>query len=641
MHLMLVLAALVQQPDTTRLPDVVVTASRIGSLPGGAFAAHTIITRADLAERGEPQLLDALRDVPGLVVVQAGSRGAQASIFLRGGESDFVKLLVDGVAINTPGGWVNLANVSTANIERIEVVRGPGSVLHGSDAMTGVIQVFTRHGAGPLRPRFELDAGSRGTRRAAVGVAGAGRAGSASLEANGFRTDGNYAFNSGYRHEEVSGRVEPALAPDWRAVVTFRVGFSRAEFPTDGSGTPTDRNQYTTEDQGIGGVEVVRQLGGGVSLQGTGSLARTVEGFRNAMDDPADTVGYGFIASSDSWTTRTGADLRVLGLAAGPLSGTAGIHYEDERQRRVGFATSDFGFGAFTDEEAFRANRSTRAGYGEAALQAHSAVTLLGMARVDHNSAFGTLASWRLGATVRGPAALVVHGQAGRAFKAPTFSELFARTAFEVGNAGLRPEVAHSWEVGVRRQFHDGRLEMRAAGFGQRFDDLIQYAGAEPGEPTYSNVGRATSRGLELGLEWTVLPTLTLSASGTRLWTRVVENGGSESVALSEGASLVRRPAFSAASTLRWSPAPGRVLRLGGHVLGARDDIDFSTFPAARVRLPARVLLDLSLTAPLPALAGRVGAVLRIENLLDTRWEQALGFPGRPRQLQLGLRSGG
>src|SRR5690606_6210182 len=126
----------------------------------------TVLSGDELRLRGMPLLIDALRLVPGVHGVQTGSYGAPASIFVRGGESDFTKVLVDGVTINSPGGGINLANLSLDNVERIEIVRGPASVLYGADAMSGVIHVITRDGKGPASAAVEASGGSLGNSEA-------------------------------------------------------------------------------------------------------------------------------------------------------------------------------------------------------------------------------------------------------------------------------------------------------------------------------------------------------------------------------------------------------------------------------------------------------------------------------------------
>ncbi|HYS21967.1 MAG TPA: TonB-dependent receptor plug domain-containing protein, partial [Gemmatimonadales bacterium] len=134
--------------DTVTVTPIVVTATRLPT-PAEAVAPTVTVLQGDaLRAQGLVSIADALRAVPGAAVVAAGPFGAQTSLFLRGGESDYVKVLLDGVPVNQPGGAFDWANLTLDNVDRIEVLRGPASVLYGSDAVTGVVQIFTRGAAG-------------------------------------------------------------------------------------------------------------------------------------------------------------------------------------------------------------------------------------------------------------------------------------------------------------------------------------------------------------------------------------------------------------------------------------------------------------------------------------------------------------
>src|SRR5437867_8978759 len=153
-----------QQPtDTARLSPIVVTADRLPIPAAAVPAAVTVLSGAALRAQGIRTVADALRTVPGATVVASGSFGAQTSLFVRGGESDYVKVLIDGVPQNQPGGAFDFADLTTDNVDRIEIVRGPASVLYGSDAVTGVIQIFTRTGSGAPRVTAAARAGTYGS----------------------------------------------------------------------------------------------------------------------------------------------------------------------------------------------------------------------------------------------------------------------------------------------------------------------------------------------------------------------------------------------------------------------------------------------------------------------------------------------
>src|SRR3954467_7191610 len=158
--------------DTTQLKELVVTATRLATPANAVTSSVTVISGEDLRARGVRFVQDALRDVPGASVVQVGSYGGVSSLFLRGGESDYVKVLIDGVPVNQSGGSYNWANLTTDNIDRIEVLRGPASVIYGSDAMSGVVQIFTRRGGEGFGLDAGAEAGTFGTVNGRAGVLG-------------------------------------------------------------------------------------------------------------------------------------------------------------------------------------------------------------------------------------------------------------------------------------------------------------------------------------------------------------------------------------------------------------------------------------------------------------------------------------
>src|SRR5207302_327774 len=171
----LVLALIVQQPqDTVVLKPVVVTATRVPVAADLIASAVTVLRGSDLVAQGIRTVADALQTVPGAHVAETGSYGGQTSLFMRGGESDYVKVLLDGVPLNQAGGGIDLANITTDNVERIEIVRGPVSVLYGSDAMTGVVQIFTRAGQGAEAARLGAEAhgGTYGSTQGALDIEG-------------------------------------------------------------------------------------------------------------------------------------------------------------------------------------------------------------------------------------------------------------------------------------------------------------------------------------------------------------------------------------------------------------------------------------------------------------------------------------
>ena len=307
--------------DTTRLAEIVVTPTRLPTPPDAVVASVTVITGDDLRARGLRFVQDALREVPGAAVVQGGSFGSLTSMFLRGGESDYVKVLVDGVPVNQSGGAFNWANLTTDNVDRIEVLRGPGSVLYGSDAVSGVVQIFTRRGEGGFSAEGGAEAGTFGTVNGRAGVLGGTSRLTYSADASRFATDGTYRFNNDYGNTTLSGSVRGL--PDARtdASLTARYTDSRFHFPTDFAGVPSDSNQSSAEEMLTIAGDVGRRLGSRVDLRLTAGGNRTVGEFDDRPDNAADTLGFGFASQRDSRAQRGNLDARINGVSQSGADG--------------------------------------------------------------------------------------------------------------------------------------------------------------------------------------------------------------------------------------------------------------------------------------------------------------------------------
>ena len=628
--------------DTAGLADIIVTSTAVPLPADAVTSAVTVLGGDDLRARGIRFVQDALAEVPGFFLVQPGSYGAVSSLFARGGESDYVKVLVDGVPANQPGGQFDFATLSTDNIERIEIVRGPASVVYGSDAVTGVVQIVTRRGRGPVTGSASAEAGSFGASDFKGSAAGGGPRAGWSLGGSRFRTSGTYPFNNEFAAQTLSARL--AGRPDARsdASLAVRYGWNTFHFPTDGSGVPVDVNQFSRGRSLTAGAEAGRWLGTRVEARLGLALSRTRYEFDDRPDHSADTTGFAFRSESRVDAGRRSADARVNVRAHHAAMVTLGAQYELEHERQVGRLTSNFGDGPFEEvQPPFDRSRHTWAPYAQATLDLPRGLGANAGIRIDDNEAFGTFVTWRAGAAWRPRPGTRVRASAGTAFKAPTFAENYASTPFEVGNPALEPERTRSWEVGVEQGLARETVTLSASFFDQRFRNLIQYVFAAPGETTYENLGAADARGLEAGATVRPVSGLSLAASYTRLRTRVSDAGASTSPGFAEGERLIRRPSHSGRIGATWRAGTRATLSATTLFIGARDDVDFSAFPSVRVRLPSYRLVNLSMDAAIlePARHG-VGVALtaRLENALDEAYETVVGFPGRGRTLYAGGR---
>jgi vitamin B12 transporter len=578
---------------------------------------------------------DALLRVPGLTVVRTGAPGAATSVFVRGGESDYVKVLVDGVPVNEPGGFYDFAHLTLDNVERIEVVRGPASVLYGSDAVSGVVQVFTRAGGRGLAAGAR--AGSLGTVELDASAGMGGPAAGLALGARWTGSDGLYDFNNRYDNRSLAARAR--LAPDAATEVGLTLRLSDADFryPTDGAGIPVDRNQHQLTDVTTLGLDLSRRLGPRLVARVNLTSNQIGGGFDDQPDGPGDTLGaYAFRSQRD--LVRRGADARVQVTAAEWARLTVGAAFEHERERSASRSESEFG----PFETTLDAERNNVAGYLQLAADAGPAA-LTGGLRLDRNQRFGTFVTWRGGGSVSLPAGLRLFASAGSAFKAPLFFEQFGGT-FVIGNPDLDPERSVSWEGGAEQVVWGGRARVAITYFGQRFEDLIQYTftPVTPSGANYVNVAAARADGLELEARAHPVRGLSVGAQYTRLSTEVTDGGTlpADDAAFRLGDRLLRRPAhtvtFDAYADL------GRV-RLSGALrrIGARADADFAAFPAVRLILPAHTVLDLGGEVTLPRVSPSLPELVltaRVENVLDEQYQEVYGFPARGRIVLVGGR---
>ena len=632
-----------QEPaDTAGLADIVVTSTAAPLRSDAIASAVTILDGEDLRARGVRFVHDALREVPGLVVVQTGSFGAVTSLFARGGESDYVKVLVDGVPANRPGGSFDFATLTTDNVQRIEIVRGPASVVHGSDAVAAVVQVVTRAGSGPVTGSASGQGGTFGSTAFEGSASGGGRRAGWSAGGSRFGSDGIYAFNSDFDNSTLSARF--TARPDERtdASLALRHGWNTTHFPTDGSGVPSDSNQFLRGRALTLGAMALRRLGPGAEARVAIAFSRGRDEFDDRRDHPGDTMGFAYESTREVTAGRRSADARISLAPLRRATFTAGAVYELEHERQAGTTTSNFGSGSNVESQPpFDRTRHTWAPYVEAVADLPPGLAVNGGLRLDDNQAFGTFVTWRAGVAWRLATGTRLRASAGSAFKAPTFAENFADSPFEVGNPALEPERTRSWEVGADQTLLAGGLSMSAAWFDQRFRDLIQYVPAAPGAPTYENLGAANSRGVEAGLAIHPVPALSLAGSYTWLSTEVTDAGASGSPAFAAGERLLRRPEHSGRVAVTWRPVPRTTL--GGALLlvGSRDDLAFSDFTAERVELPAYAdatfSADIQLLGAGPSGVG-VALLARLENAFDTEYETAAGYPGRGRTLFAGAR---
>ena len=614
---LLVLALAVPQQDTVVLKPIVVTATRVPVPADVVASAVTVLRGADLESQGIRTAAEALETVPGAHVAETGSFGGQTSLFMRGGESDYTKILVDGVPLNQAGGFIDLAHLTTDNVDRIEIVRGPVSVLYGSDAVTGVVQIFTRTGRGPAQLGAEVHAGTYGSADGALDVEGSnGKIGYAARVSR-FSADGLYHYNNRYRNSVASARVQ--VTPDARsdASLTYRYGDDSYHFPTNGTGAPVDSNQRSAERGPLLSLTAGRMLTQHLEARINGAMKEA----RLFYNDEPDSPGEDGTFWSKDWVRRATASALFSWRKGQATALTAGIEYEDQRQRgRSEFSAS---FGTFPNPPVDV--QRTNTGYFTQGLFSvgRSAVTV--GARLDDNSQFGAYGTYRAGLVYRLPHATRIRFSAGTGFKEPSFFENYA-TGFVRGNPHLKPERSQSWELGVERG------SVAVTYFNQRFRNLIEYSGTPvgPDSVNYYNVGGAIADGIEATARANIATSVVLSLNYTFLHTRVEQSGSTDpNSVFVPGKPLIRRPAHTLAPQLSATVGNRGRINLGVLWVGKRDDVGpprVTLQPYTRVNLSGEYTL------------GRVILSGRVDNAFNDQRQEINGFRARGRVVMLGGR---
>ena len=629
-----VVAAQARDTAPVLLPSVSVTATRAPLETRALPVTVTVFDRAAIRAAGITQLADVVRLLPGATVLSSGSYGSQTSLFFRGGESDYVQVLVDGVPMNEPGGFYNFGTLTLDNVDRVEVLRGPASVLYGSDAVSGVIQVFTKRDGGASRFTALAGGGSNNTKRYEVGLGGGNSLRGWSLGAASHNTDGILAFNNQYRNDILSASAHARGA---RADVSLSARFTdhTYHYPTNSAGVVEDRNAYNAEERAIGAIDAGWRATPWLELRARTAHRRGLPITRDQKDDVADQESL----ISDADVTRNVTELRAIATIAGGHALT--VSAERARDREESSSTSESAFGTFDSE--LRATRTNTAYAAQLLGNAARRTTYMVGVRFDDNSEFGDFTTARAGAAYRVTRGWTIRASIANAFKAPTFFENFA-TGFTVGNPDLTPEQTRSYEAGAQYVSPRGRVSIGATAFVQRFSDLIQYFGAAPpGEPNYRNLAAALADGIELEGVARLVPRVTARASYTYLRTEVTDAGADTgpSATFVEGDRLLRRPTHFATLSLQTFTLRGASLTTTATYTGERDDRDFNQFPAAPIVMKGFTRVDVALTQPLTSgTRAQTALVVRIANVLDKSYQESFGYDAPRWTLFAGLRIG-
>lgn len=599
--------------------DVVVTANRAERSADEVAQSVTVIAADEIRRRQSQTVLDLLRTVPGVTVNRNGGPGAVAGVNIRGAENDQNVALIDGIKLNDPsavGGGFNFGNLLVGNIERIEVLRGSQSVIWGSQAIGGVVNLLTAAPTDDLRVNARAEGGWRDTYQAFGNVSGRVGPVAASAGAGWYRTDGFSAFNTerggrerdGYENFGANARalveVSDALSIDLRGF------YSEGETDVDGFAPPlfafgdTRERAKTREFVGYAGINAAL-LDGRFRNRVAFAYTRTD---RTSIDPDGDLrVTFDGEGENERFEYQGVLDLD-------PVDATFGAETEKSR-----YVAASFG-GDPSGEDA----RITSV-YGEATVRPLTGLLVTGGVRHDDHDRFGgatTVAA--SGVYTPNGGASRIRAAYGEGFKAPSLFQLYSN----FGNAALEPERSESWEVGAGQRLGE-RFELAATYFHRDTRNQIDFASCfgstSPicvGRPfgTYDNIRRTRANGVEVSA--TLRPVDRFTVVGQYSFIDA-ENRQT-------GLRLARRPQQTVSIVADYSFPFG--LRAGATVAHVGDSFDDA---ANTTRLEGYVLADIRAAIPVTE---RIELFGRVENLFDEEYETIFRYGVAGRAAYAGVR---
>jgi vitamin B12 transporter len=598
-------AAQQAQQTSYELPVMTVTATRVPTPEAEIGSSITVITRDEIEDRGYVDLPGILMDVPGLNVVQTGGAGGLTSVYMRGTNANHTKVLIDGIDAGDPSnitGAVDLGHFTAADIERVEVLRGPQSGLYGADAIGGVINIITRAGSGPPRFTAGLEGGSFGTFNQTAGVSGSVARFNYAVDLAHLRTESEQVTPSDlvppgrnlnqdtYDNKTASAKLGANLTDNFDLGFVIREIDTALDFTGDDVAPETQRSYSPTRQLFTRGTGHLVLFDG--ALDQTVGIAYTDH--RNRFDDPNPaTVAFG-----NDPATNSGDSLKFDWQGNIQFTKTQTLILGAEHE------TDDL-----SDTTPTNAGVSNDAGFVQLQSQFGARVFNTLALRYDANSQFGGKATYR-----EAPALLITEtgtklkGSVGTGYKPPSLPQQFDNfPGFGFfGNPNLQPETSFGWDAGFEQDLPGLPVRVGSTYFHNDIHNLIDATFT-----TYVNVGQVTTWGAENFAEWTVREGLTVRADYTYT---VAE----DDVAHQE---LTRRPRNKATLAATWRVTDA--LTITGSVLYLGPWVDTSREGVPGVIANGYTLVNVAGTY---RFTESVAGYVRIDNMLDRHYQDPTGF---------------
>jgi vitamin B12 transporter len=654
-------------------PDIVVTPTRTPEPLRSVGSAVTVLTAGEIEQTSVRDVGDLFRRVPGLTLTQSGGPGHVQTVRIRGGDVRHTLVMIDGIRVNDPistGREFDFSTLALADVERIEVLRGPQSALYGSDAMGGVINIITKQGSGPPKATLSVEAGRYGTKETKGGLSGGNGTVDYSFGFAGFDTAGFSTF--GYRIPRLRFAVPWGLEPDSakRFGLNGRVGvnvadgvrlelggataFNRAQF--DGFFDPAFSPYPDTPSRATSWLHNVYSR----LIADTGPLRSTVTVYANRTDRASQNVSYGQLGVFCGSTFFPGPAVSTCRQDTFFIGDRKGVEYQgDLKLGTFGLFT----FGAKTEQEQadsfsqivlptpasvlrnIAAEQTTRSAFAQHQITLFDRLHLTFGGRIDNVLDVAQFETWRTTAAYEIPeTGTKLRASAGTGAKAPSLFQLYSP---DFGTSTLQPERSIGVDAGFDQMLFDGRVKVSGTVFWNRYRNLIDFRSPDfsafPVVPIgclptqlfgcYFNVARARTSGAELAAEFHAVPQfLRIRITYTAL----------EAVDLVTHLQLARRPTHEGRFGLIITPIPGLTIEPTVIYVGHRYDLPFDpTLPNPlasfeKGKLPPYARFDLYAEYRLNQ---TFSVYMRGENLTNARYEEVMNFGTSGRSVYTGVRA--
>ncbi len=635
--------------------SVIVTAQAEPTLIDQTTAPVSVITRQEIDERQSVGLADALSFATGIAIGRTGPEGGTASVFLNGGNSNFTKVLMDGAPINPPGAAVDFSGVTLDNIDKVEIVRGAESAIYGTDAVSGVIQLFTHRGS-TRTPEFRIfgEGGNFCSGRGGAQLSGLLGAFDYSAAAAYFETGGQ-GPNDNFINRTLSGNFGYSFNDSNQLRLTVRNNDSDAGIPGQTVFEPPSLHQRYTQHLFVASARWDFATGKHWRHQISGAESYTWQHNDNPLQSFFATDPNAFCPQTNPAAIPTPEFCDVTGES----------RFQYNRANvtaQTSYLASNFGVTAgyeYEVENAFltsinvpHARRNNQAGFLDFRYRPHPRASLNFGGRAEANANFGTRVVPRAGASL-----ILLYGKGvrgdtlfrifyGQGIKEPRFDQIFGDNFGDFGNPSLKPEASKTWTTGIEQKLFGDRVRLTADYFSSRFYNIVAFAFCSsfnnfcnltfPVVPSgfgyFFNTDIARARGLNLIGETRFTRWLNLAGNYTYDDSRVIKAADAFDPTELPGNRLLRRPANSGSLTLN---AAFRRLNvtLGGYFTGVRTDSDF--LGLGLKRNPGYARFDLSGSYPV---GHGVTFYARATNLFDKQYQDALGYPALGRDMRAGVR---